>query len=179
MRYPIGKFELPTHRDPALRMEYVRQIGDLPGQLRAVVDELRAYDLLNERYREGGWTGRQVVHHIADSHTHAYQRVKRTITEDHPTIQPYDEGRWAELPDVTIAPVRTSLDLIEALHIRLAVTLSQVTDAQWDRTAHHAGSGWTYHLDTLAAHYAWHGRHHLAHLQQILHLRSVAPSTNQ
>ena len=130
--------------------------------------ELGKRELLDTPYRPGGWTARQVVHHLADSHANAYIRCKRTLTEDHPTILPYDENAVAALPDVTIVPVRVSLDLLEALHVRWAVTLSQVTDEQWDRTAHHAGSGWTYHLDTLAAHYAWHGRHHLGHLRSIL-----------
>ncbi len=168
MRYPIGPFELPAHRDPARRMEYVKQFGDLPGQLRPVVARLAERNLLDTPYREGGWTARQVIHHLADSHANAYMRFKRTITEDHPTILPYDENAVAELPDVTIVPVRVSVDLLEALHVRLAVTLSQCTDADWDRTAYHQGSGWTYHLDTLAAHYAWHGRHHLGHLTMIL-----------
>ena len=163
-RYPIGEFSLPTERDPARRLAYTKRLGALPEKLRAAVADLGRRDALDRTYRPGGWTARQLVHHLADSHANAYVRIKRTLTEDHPTLTPYDENRWAELPDVQIVPLRISLDLIEALHVRLAVTLSQLTPEQWDRSAHHAGSGWTYHTDTIAAHYAWHGEHHLAHL---------------
>ena len=167
LQYPIGRFTLPASGDEALRLETVKQIGALPQQLEQVVRKLHDLDLLDTSYRPGGWTAQQLVHHLADSHFHAYRRCKVTLIEDHPTLVPYDEVRWAELPDVQAVPVQASLDILRGLHLRWAVLLAQCTEAQWARTAYHPGSEITYHLDTLAAHYAWHGRHHLGHLKLI------------
>lgn len=149
-------------------MDAVKEIGALPERLERVVRQIRENGLLDVSYRPGGWTAQQVIHHLADSHLHAYRRCKVTLIEDHPTLVPYDEQRWAELPDVQAVPVQASLDILRGLHLRWAVLLAQCTEAQWARTAYHPGSGITYHLDTLAAQYAWHGAHHLAHLQLIV-----------
>ena len=182
LRYPIGQFQLPTGRNADLRLTYTKQIGALPTQFRTAAAALQkrttpdGTSLLDQPYRPGGWTARQVIHHVADSHLNAVRRLKRTLTEDHPTLGPYDEQRWAELPDVQAVPIEASLQILEGLHLRWAVLLSTLTDAQWDRTAYHPGSGWTYHTDTLAAHYAWHGRHHLGHLRVILGQQPGVPS---
>lgn len=169
MRYPIGPFSLPDHETAAAnRLAYVKSIGGLPEEFTAAALKLKERGLLDESYREGGWSARQVIHHVADSHTNAYVRHKRTLTEDHPTITPYDETRWAELPDVTAVPIEVSLDIIRGLHLRWATMLATCSDEQWERTTFHAGSGWTYRLDSLAAHYSWHGQHHLGHLRLIL-----------
>lgn len=168
-QYPIGKFELPDHDTAATnRVEYVKAIGQLPADFAVAALELKSKGLLDEQYREGGWTARQVIHHVTDSHVNAYVRHKRVLTEDHPTISPYDEGRWAELPDVTAVPIEASLEILKHLHLRWATILATCSDAQWERTALHPGSGWVYRLDTLAAHYQWHGLHHLGHLKIIL-----------
>lgn len=169
MRYPIGEFHLPDHAAAAANRDvYVQHIGELPEQVATIARQLKAAGKLDQPYREGGWTARQVIHHLADSHANAYVRHKRTLTEDHPTIAPYDEVSWAELADVTAVPIEASLEILRGLHLRWATLLDTCTDAQWERTAFHPGSGWTYRLDTLAAHYSWHGRHHLGHLEIVL-----------
>jgi hypothetical protein len=169
MRYPIGPFTLP---EPAVaianRDTYVQNIGELPDKVTRIARALKAAGKLDVSYREGGWTARQVIHHLADSHANAYVRHKRTLTEDYPTIAPYDEVSWAELTDVTAVPIEASLQILQGLHLRWATLLSTCSDAQWERTAFHPGSGWTYRLDTLAANYSWHGLHHLAHLELVL-----------
>ena len=168
LRYPVGRFELPQALDRQARVGLIKQIGALPQQLEEVVNQLEHYELLDTAYRPGGWTAQQVVHHLADSHLHAYRRHKVTLVEEHPTLVPYNEVAWAELPDVQAVPVRASVDILRGLHLRWAVLLTQCTDAQWARTCYHPGSGITYRLDTLAAQYAWHGRHHLGHLALVL-----------
>lgn len=168
LRYPIGRFIMPASGDPAARIDYVKRIGAVPERLAELADALRARDLLDTSYRPGGWTAQQVIHHLVDSHIHAYRRHKVTLLDHHPTLVPYDEVAWAELPDVFAVPVQASVDILRGLHLRWAVLLTQCTDAQWARTAYHPGSGITHTLETLAATYAWHGDHHLAHLEIVL-----------
>ncbi len=168
LRYPIGRFSLPTSLDPASRIDYTKRIGALPDKLDEYAAQLHDRKLLDKPYRPGGWTAQQVIHHLADSHLHAYRRHKVTLLEQHPTLVPYNEVAWAELPDVFAVPVQASVEILRGLHLRWAVLLAQCTDAQWERTAYHPGSKVTYHLETLAATYAWHGDHHLGHLQLIL-----------
>lgn len=168
LQYPIGRPALPQPGDRAARLDAVKRIGALPEQLEELIRQLRDRKLLDTPYRPGGWTAQQVIHHLADSHLHAYRRFKVTLLEDHPTLVPYNQEAWSELPDVMAVPVQASLEILRGLHLRLAVLLAQCTDEQWARTAYHPGSGITYHLDTLAAHYAWHGDHHLGHLRTIL-----------
>lgn len=169
MQYPIGPLSLPSDEVAATRrLEYVKSIGGLPDLFATAATELKRRGLLDERYRAGGWTARQVIHHVADSHANAYVRHKRILTEDHPTITPYDETRWAELPDVEAVPVEVSLEILKGLHLRWSILLATCSDAQWTRTAHHPGLGRDIRLDVLAAQYDWHGRHHLGHLNVIL-----------
>lgn len=169
MRYPIGKSVLPDHATAATnRTEYIKAIGALPTLVADLAAELESRNLLDTPYRDGGWTTRQVIHHLADSHTNAYVRHKRILTEDHPTLTPYDEVRWAELADVTAAPIAASLEILRGIHLRWATLLATCSDAEWERSAYHAGSGITFRLDVLAAHYSWHGRHHLGHLKLVL-----------
>ncbi|MEM6771515.1 MAG: YfiT family bacillithiol transferase [Bacteroidota bacterium] len=169
MQYPIGRFQFPAAQTAkANRTEYVKAIGGLPEAFAAAALELKAKGLLDERYREGGWTGRQVIHHVADSHTNAYVRHRRILTEDHPTITPYDEQRWAELTDVTAVPIEVSLEILRGLHLRWATLLATCSEPQWLRTGYHPGSDTIYQLDQLAAQYTWHGAHHLGHLKVIL-----------
>lgn len=168
LRYPIGRYVAPSPGDADARLGALRRIGSLPERLAPLVAALHDRELLDTPYRPGGWTAQQVVHHLADSHFHAYRRHKRILLEDHPTLVPYDEASWAELPDVFAVPVDASLEILRGLHLRWAVLLAQCTPAQWARTAYHPGSNTRYHLDTLAAHYAWHGDHHLGHLRLIV-----------
>lgn len=162
LRYPIGRFE---HDGPVTDDDLTRWIGEieaLPEQLRRAVEGLTDAQL-DTRYRPGGWTLRQVVHHLPDSHTNAYVRFKWALTEDEPAIKTYDEKRWAELDDARTASVETSLALLAALHARWVATLRTLTTEQWSRPYVHPKSGpWA--LDWATGQYAWHGRHHLAHI---------------
>lgn len=168
LRYPIGRFQMLPPGNDALRIAFIKAIGSLPERLHFLVEQLMDRQLLDTPYRSGGWTAQQVIHHLADSHLHAYQRHKVTLVEDHPTLLPYDEQAWAKLPDVMAVPVAASMEILKGLHLRWAVLLTQCTREQWKRNAFHPGSGTTYTLETLAAQYVWHGNHHLAHLQLVL-----------
>ncbi|MGB3800194.1 MAG: putative metal-dependent hydrolase [Lewinella sp.] len=168
LRYPIGRFELPETVDIQDRLDYIKRIGALPDTLERYAFELKDRELLDKPYRPGGWTAQQVIHHLADSHLHAYRRHKVTLVEDHPTLVPYNEVDWAILPDVFAVPVQASVEILRGLHLRWAVLLTQCTPEQWLRTAYHPGSNTNYRLETLAATYAWHGDHHLAHLRLVM-----------
>ena len=164
LRYPIGRPQLPTAPlTPAERTTYLQQLADLPSDLGTMAAQVGA-ERLQRPYRPGGWTGQQVIHHVADSHINSYCRFRLALTEDNPTIRPYDEGTWAELPDVAATPAAVSLALLESLHSRWVTLLHHLDEAQWQRTFYHPESKRTSTLDQALALYAWHGRHHLAHL---------------
>jgi hypothetical protein len=165
-RYPVGKFERPTslHTDEQ-RRELVAQIAATPARMRAAVAGLSDAQL-DTPYRDGGWTVRQVVHHVPDSHMNAYTRVKLALTEVEPTIKPYDEAAWAKLNDVRDTPIETSLVLLETLHARWDTILRAMTDSDFERTLLHPDHG-VITLDWLIAMYAWHGRHHVAHITSL------------
>jgi hypothetical protein len=166
-RYPVGRFTAPAIVSRNERTEAIATLAELPEQLRNAVDGLSSSQL-STPYREGGWTLRQVVHHIADSHMNAFIRIKLSLTEDWPTIKPYDEAAWAKLHDVA-APVEWSLELVESLHARWVMLLQSLDDQQWQRGCNHPQMGpMTVEHATLL--YAWHSRHHLAH---ITHLRVI------
>jgi uncharacterized damage-inducible protein DinB len=166
-RYPVGRFTAPSTISRNERAEAIATLAELPEQLRNAVDGLSSSQL-STPYREGGWTLRQVVHHIADSHMNAFIRIKLSLTEDWPTIKPYDEAAWAKLHDVA-APVEWSLELVESLHARWVMLLQSLDDQQWQRGCNHPQMGpMTVEHATLL--YAWHSRHHLAH---ITHLRAT------
>ncbi len=162
-RYPLGPMPTPLELTPLERQAALRHLRDLPQELRAAVQGLTGAQL-DTPYREGGWTVRQVVHHVAESHLNAFIRVKLALTEDNPVVKPYDEGLWAALPDAALPP-EVSLSLVDALHARLPPVLDGVTD--WSRPWTHPAQGRTYTLDTLLAMYAWHGRHHVAHISAL------------
>ena len=164
-RYPAGKFAAPAIITSGERTGAITTLAELPEELRNAVDGL-SFAQLGTPYREGGWTVRQVVHHVADSHMNALIRVKLALTEDWPTIKPYDEAAWAKLHDVA-APVEWSLELIESLHARWVMLLQSLNEEQWKRGCNHPENGpMTVELITLL--YAWHSRHHVTH---ITHLR--------
>jgi hypothetical protein len=164
LRYPIGRPHLPTAPlAPAERTAYLQQITELPAQLAAAAERLGP-ERLARPYRLGGWTGQQVIHHVADSHLNAYCRFRLALTEDNPTIRPYDEAAWAALPDVAATPVAVSLALLASLHSRWVALLHHLSDAQWQRTFFHPETKRISTLEQTLALYAWHGRHHLAHL---------------
>jgi DinB superfamily len=164
LRYPIGRFDgiYSAEQKP----QYLAGIEETPTRLRAAVEGL-APTQLDTPYRPGGWTVRQVVHHLPDSHMNSYVRFKLTLTEDEPTIKPYAEDRWAELADTNTTPVETSLMLLESLHGRWLELLRSLTPEQWKRSFRHPQLGLMSLEKTLAL-YAWHGRHHVT---QIRHLR--------
>lgn len=158
-RFPLGPMPTPLALSPDERAAALDALRALPAELRAAVAGLDDAGL-DTPYREGGWTVRQVVHHVADSHMNAHIRLKLALTEADPVIKPYEESLWAELPDSALVPA-VSLDLLDALHTRLVPVFASVTD--WARPWTHPASGrWT--LDTLLAMYAWHGRHHTAQI---------------
>lgn len=162
-RYPIGKYE-PQPFSATLLEERLIEIKFLPQLLENAILNLDEAQL-NTPYREGGWTLKQVVHHVADSHMNAYTRFKLGLTEDNPTIKPYDEEAWAKLPDVEIVPINVSLTLLHALHNRLYHTLKALTEEQWlERTIFHPASKLTITLWDLLGMYVWHGQHHVAHI---------------
>lgn len=164
LRYPIGEFVAPGSLTAAERVTAIEQIALLPGQLRDAVVGLSEKQL-DTPYRPGGWTVRQVVHHLPDSHLNSYVRWKRALTEDVPTICTYEEARWAELSD-SQAPVEISLDLVEALHARWVTLLKQLGEDAWKRRLAHPELGEMV-LDDMLALYAWHGRHHVAHITSL------------
>jgi uncharacterized damage-inducible protein DinB len=164
-RYPIGPFRFDGQADPARRSQRIDEIAAAPDHLRAAIAGLTPAQL-DTPYREKGWTVRQVVHHVPDSHLNAYTRIKLALTEDEPTIKPYEEARWAELPDMR-APVEISLALLESLHRRWVLLLRELTPADLNRRFRHPEHGRTMALDEVLALYAWHGRHHVAHITSL------------
>lgn len=164
-RYPIGRVTFAPDVTPELRREWIEQIRRFPADFRATAAAL-APPLLDTPYREGGWTARQVIHHVADSHLNAYVRFRWTLTEDRPAIKTYDEEAWAALADARTADPAPSLALIDAVHTRLHLLLSSLGPAEFARTAVHPEWG-AISVDWLLQMYAWHGRHHRAHLELI------------
>jgi hypothetical protein len=168
LRYPIGKFARPVlPLDDGARRELIAQIEAAPARLRALVERLNDAQL-DTPYRPGGWTIRQVVHHVPDSHMNGYIRMKLAATEPEPAIKLYKESLWAELPDGRAAPVSMSLDLLDALHRRWTAFLRELPPADFQRTFQHPEWG-SVTIDFALAIYAWHGRHHTAHVMQALH----------
>ena len=161
LSYPIGRFSYPPSTTPAQRQQWIAEIAEAPAKLRAAVAGLNAAQL-DTPYRPGGWTVRQVVHHVPDSHMNAYVRVKLALTEENPIIKPYDEKAWAMLAD-RAAPIEISLGLLEGLHDRWVQLLRSLSEADYDRRFQHPEVG-SVRLDRNLASYAWHGRHHVAHI---------------
>ena len=166
LRYPIGAFRFDGEGSPARRQQWMTEIGAAPAQLRAAVDGLTPAQL-DTPYRDNGWTVRQVVHHIPDSHLNAYTRIKLALTEDEPTIKPYEEARWAELPDARGGEIEPSLRLLESLHQRWLLLLRQLSSSDFDRRFRHPEHGRIFGLNEVLAMYAWHGRHHVAHITSL------------
>jgi len=170
LRYPVGRFErLTKPLDAAARRIHMKTIEDTPARFRSLVSGLSDAQL-ELPYRPGGWTIRQVVHHVPDSHLNAYIRMKLAATEDTPTIRTYEEQLWAELPEARSGPVQMSLDLLEALHRRWVAFMSRLTDADCARAYAHPDLG-RVTIDEGIAMYAWHSRHHAAHIERALMAR--------
>lgn len=165
LRYPVGKYQPVQTLSEQDRQKLLAQIEEAPKKLRAAVTGL-SREQLNTPYRDGGWTVQQVVHHLADSHMNAYTRFKLALTEDEPTIKPYNETRWAELSDSKTTPVETSLALMDGLHERWMNLLRGMSAADFSRKMKHPERGSMTLDDTLGL-YAWHGRHHVAHITNL------------
>ena len=163
LKFPVGKFVKPTHFTAEILRRYISDIETFPQRLKFEVEKLTDEQLTTE-YRPGGWTIRQVVHHCADSHMNCLIRFKLTLTEEKPTIKPYLEDRWAELPDTKTMPVEPSLKLLEGLHARWVVLLKSLSQLDLKKTVVHPQHDKEFALDELMGLYAWHCNHHLAHV---------------
>jgi hypothetical protein len=161
-RYPIGPFSPDQNSTPETRSRHIEEIAALPARMRTALSGLNAQQL-DTPYREGGWTLRQVAHHVPDSHMNAYVRFKLALTENIPTIKPYEEGAWARLKDSELTSIDVSLNLLEALHIRWVNLLKAMKPEDFQRKLNHPESG-VQTLDRVLAVYDWHGNHHLAHI---------------
>ena len=165
LRYPVGRFREDPQPTPEKYARWIDGIAALPGEMGSAVAGL-SDEQLETPYRPGGWTVRQVVHHLADSHLNAYVRTKLALTEEVPTIKPYDQEAWAELPDGCAAPLQASLALLEGLHARWAAALRALDEAELRRTLHHPEDGMLT-ISRVIQSYAWHGRHHHAHVANL------------
>jgi len=163
LKYPIGKFNY-THGKEELTTA-IQRISSLPARLRTAVVGLTD-DQLDTPYRDGGWTLRQVIHHLPDSHINAYVRFKLAMTENNPEIRPYDEGQWAECEDAKHGDIQLSLDLLEALHKKWVVFLKTLGEGDLNRTYYHPANNKQSKLIEVVSMYAWHGDHHLAHITE-------------
>ena len=164
-RYPIGKFSYSAPPTAEQKKQYLDDIEQTPARYRAAVRGLSQAQL-DTPYRDGGWTVRQLSHHVPESHMNAYIRFKLALTEDEPTIKPYEEQLWSELPDVPHVPIEVSLALLDALHIRFVALLRTMKAEDWKRTFRHPQLG-IVPLEKNLALYAWHGRHHVAHITEL------------
>jgi hypothetical protein len=168
LRYPVGSFQFDGDVNPRTREQRIGEIAAAPAHLRKAVAGLTPAQL-DTPYRPGGWTVRQVVHHLPDSHLNAYTRIKLALTEEEPTIRPYEEARWAELPDARTGPIEPSLALLESLHQRWLLLLRQLDPPDFERRFRHPEHGRIFEVDEAIAMYAWHGRHHVAHITSLRH----------
>ena len=164
LRFPVGKFDKSVEMTPEMRAEFIQIIADLPKKLAEGVEGLNE-EQLDTPYRPDGWTLRQTVHHVADSHMNSLTRFKLALTEENPTIRPYYEDRWAELADNKL-PVKVSLKIIEGVHQRWTALLESLTDEDFQKPLMHPDSGqWS--VEGFLALYAWHSRHHTAHITRL------------
>ena len=167
LSYPIGRFNSPESVSPQDISNWINEIENTPAQIATAVEGLTD-EQLDTSYRPEGWTIRQVVHHLPDSHMNSYIRFKWTLTEDNPTIKAYHEDRWAELFDTKDQPIQVSLDFLKVVHAKLVNILQGLTDEQLKRTFVHPESGNQISLDWNIGMYAWHGEHHLAHIMSVM-----------
>ena len=165
LRYPIGRFAAPAMSSAGVRAAHIQTLRLLPERLREAVAGLNDSQI-DTPYRDGGWTVRQLVHHIADSHANSYVRFKLALTEDWPTIKPYDEAAWAALPDSRWLPIDVSLSFVDSLHARWVGLLEAMTEEDFQRGFNHPEAG-RMNLAKALALYDWHSRHHTAHITRL------------
>ncbi|WP_428328192.1 YfiT family bacillithiol transferase [Mucilaginibacter sp.] len=166
MKYPIGKFKAPVSYTTEDQRKWITTIKELPGRLRQATMGL-SETKLDTPYRTGGWSLRQVIHHVADSHMNSLMRFKLALTEENPIIKPYEEADWALLPDYRL-PVESSLKMLEGIHLHWATILENLTEEEWGRTFTHPASGEVIPLKKALGLYAWHSKHHLAHVTETI-----------
>lgn len=166
LRYPIGRYQKPEVWNPEMVQDWIKVLEVLPLWMDACIENLDEAQL-QVPYREGGWTIQQVVHHVADSHVNAYIRLKLALTEDNPTIKPYDENAWALLEDVKRVPVNISVTMLHTIHRRMVAILKNMKPADWERTYFHPEHKRTFPLWEMVATYAWHSRHHTEHIRRL------------
>lgn len=164
-RYPIGTYQ-PQEYSQKFREDWLNDLLFLPNDIEIAIQNLDSYQL-DTPYRDGGWTVKQLVHHVADSHINAYLRFKLALTEDHPTIKTYDEKKWALLDDVSTVPINVSVTLLHALHQRWHATIKSLDEQQLSRTVFHPEHKKELSLWFMLGMYAWHGRHHVAHINAL------------
>ncbi len=167
LKYPIGKYEFPDDVSPSLIKNWIQILEDLPGRLDKIIRPLNN-EQLDTSYRTDGWTIRQLVHHIADSHMNALLRFKWTLTEDTPTIKAYDQDLFAKLKDSNLAPVEYSLEFLKGLHARWVFLLKRLSDSDFEKKFVHPETGNEVKLLKLLGMYSWHSEHHYAHIENIL-----------
>ncbi len=165
LRYPVGRYEPRNDITAEQRQRWIDEIAEAPAKLQAAVSGLQP-NQLDIPYRPGGWTVRQIVHHLPDSHLNSYVRFRLALTEEEPTIKTYEEARWAELPDARTAPVEVSVQLLGALHERWVLLLQSFGDVEFARTFRHPDLG-VMRLDNTLGLYAWHGRHHVGQIASL------------
>jgi len=166
LRYPVGPWKPPATITVADRARFIEQIAAAPQAMRQAVAGLSETQL-DTPYRDGGWTVRQVVHHVPDSHMNAYMRMKFGLTEQQPQVKPYDQETWAQTPEVATTPIGVSLTLLESLHERWVRLMKGMKDQDFARLINHPEWKAPLTLDMVAAHYAWHGRHHVGHITEL------------
>lgn len=167
LQYPIGRFEWQTQLSKKSRVEAMKTLAAFPNKLETLLNTFPKA-LLEKRYRPNGWTATQVIHHLADSHMHSFLRCKHALLESTPHIKDYQEKDWANTPDATEASVKFSISLLAALHKRWVVFFEALNEDDFQKVYYHPERDKNYPLDTVLALYAWHGEHHLAHLQNII-----------
>ena len=164
LKYPIGRYEPPQRITPVQIQSWIEDLANFPQKLAKLTEPLKEHDL-EISYRPDGWTVRQIVHHLADSHINAYMRFHLTLTEEKPIIRPYFEERWAELADGKTGDIQLSIAILTAIHARLVALLRTLNATKFERTYVHPETQKEYTMAYLLGNYAWHGKHHLAHIQ--------------
>ncbi|MEO9894600.1 YfiT family bacillithiol transferase [Aurantibacter sp.] len=167
LKYPIGKFEMPTEITSAILLKYIDELEVYPGKLSNLVSDLDEQKL-STAYRPGGWTVRQLVHHIADSHHHSYTRFKWALTENKALIKAYEEKEWSKLFDAKTAPIQLSLTYLSALHAKIVYLLRGLSDADLNNCYTHPEDEFVVTVAENICKYAWHGRHHYAHIKNLI-----------
>ncbi|NQX31453.1 putative metal-dependent hydrolase [Pedobacter boryungensis] len=167
LKYPIGKYTPPATINAQHIQLWIEDLANFPQEIASITSLLSEADL-EVAYRPEGWTVRQVVHHLADSHINAYTRVHLTLTEDNPSIRPYFEDKWAELTDGKTSDINLSISILKAVHERLVFLLRKLKTIDFERTYFHPEAKKEFTLGYLVGNYAWHGKHHLAHIGSTL-----------